>query len=61
LLAGHGGDVLYVDWHPNNSLLASSSRDGTVKLWDAREDASKAYLATLHGHKGPVNQVRGPI
>jgi WD40 repeat protein len=57
--AGHGSDVTYVDWHPTSSLLASSSRDGTIKLWDARvKDADSAYVAALHGHTGPVNQVR---
>ena len=43
-------------WHPTSSLLASASKDALVKLWDART-AGEA-LATLHGHKGAVMQVR---
>lgn len=54
--AGHGGDVRHVQWHPTSSLLASASKDALVKLWDAR--AAGEALATLHGHKGAVMQVR---
>jgi WD40 repeat protein len=41
--------------------VASSGRDGLIKLWDAHGDASSAGLATLHSHKGPVNQVRHAV
>jgi WD40 repeat protein len=47
----------YVDWHPTTSLLASCSRDSTVKLWDARKPAADAMLVTLKGHKQPVTKV----
>eukprot|EP00201_Polytomella_parva_P019719 CAMPEP_0175040592 /NCGR_PEP_ID=MMETSP0052_2-20121109/1364_1 /TAXON_ID=51329 ORGANISM="Polytomella parva, Strain SAG 63-3" /NCGR_SAMPLE_ID=MMETSP0052_2 /ASSEMBLY_ACC=CAM_ASM_000194 /LENGTH=428 /DNA_ID=CAMNT_0016302851 /DNA_START=133 /DNA_END=1416 /DNA_ORIENTATION=- len=33
---GHGGDVKGVAWHPRESLIASCSKDATVKLWDPR-------------------------
>ena len=33
-LAGHEQYVLSVDWHPMENLLASSSLDGTVRIWD---------------------------
>jgi polyadenylation factor subunit 2 len=36
VLTGHQSDIKSVDWHPFRSLLASGSRDTTVKLWDPR-------------------------
>ena len=38
-LRGHTNDVTEVAWSPNGQTLASSSLDGTIRLWDA----SKAY------------------
>ncbi len=32
-LQGHSSMVVQVDWHPNGSLLASYSMDGTTQLW----------------------------
>lgn len=51
ILAGHGGDVKTVHWHPSSSLLVSGSKDGLVKLWCARSGRS---VATMHGHKGTI-------
>lgn len=48
VLAGHGGDVKAVDWHPHKALIASASKDTLVKLWDAQ---SGVAVASLHGHK----------
>ena len=40
-LAGHGGAVLAVAWHPKREhVLASSASDGSVRLWDIRRSAS---------------------
>ncbi len=57
-VAGHGGDVRWVEWHPSQGLLASGSKDALVKLWDPR--AGAMALATMHGHKNGLMQVRGP-
>jgi len=51
VLAGHGGDVKAVDWHPQKALLASASKDTLVKLWDAK---NAQVVASLHGHKNMV-------
>lgn len=32
---GHTGNILSVDWHPTESLIASGGEDGTVRIWDA--------------------------
>ncbi|KAI8113734.1 hypothetical protein M9435_003727 [Picochlorum sp. BPE23] len=55
VLAGHGGDVKTVDWHPQSSLLVSGSKDGLVKVWCARSGAS---VATMHGHKGTITTTK---
>lgn len=35
-VSGHGFDVKCAQWHPEKSLLASGSKDSTVKLWDPK-------------------------
>lgn len=39
-LEGHRADVKAVDWHPYRSLIASASRDCTVRLWDPHQKNS---------------------
>src|SRR5947209_11699772 len=51
--AGHTGPVYDVAWSPDGSSLASSSDDGTVRLWNGQ---SGALLHTLSGHTGSVTQ-----
>ena len=36
---GHQSDVKSVDWHPYRALIASASRDATLRLWDPRQEA----------------------
>ncbi len=56
-LKGHHSDVHDVDWHPTSALVASGSKDSTVKLWDPREGVSDA-VRTLRDHSQPVHKVR---
>ena len=48
-LVGHGnGGVSCVQWNPmHDYILASGSRDNTIKLWDIRKSGSGACIATL--------------
>lgn len=43
-MEGHGWDVKALHWHPHRGLLASGSKDNTLRLWDPR---SAGNLATL--------------
>ncbi|CAI0650516.1 unnamed protein product, partial [Colletotrichum noveboracense] len=52
-LEGHKSPVLAVAFSPDG-LVASSSFDQTVRLWDA---ATGAHRQTLEGHTGSVNAV----
>src|SRR5438105_14047930 len=55
-LPGHQGSVMSVAYSPDGALLASSSRDATIKLWNARtgklehsltEHADDVYCVTF--------------
>ena len=53
-LTGHQGLVKRVSYSPDGQLLATSSWDGTAKLWDVE---SHALLRTFSGHQGFVQDV----
>jgi small GTP-binding protein len=53
-LEGHQDAVWSVAFDPQGEMLASGSRDSTVKLWEAR---SGKLLRTLEGHQGGVYSV----
>jgi WD40 repeat protein len=52
--SGHTGTVTRVAWHPNGTLLASSSEDQSVLIWQAERGE---VLRRLKGHEGPVYDV----
>lgn len=53
-LEGHSGGVLSVSFSPDGRVLASGSRDNTVKLWDV---STGQVLRTLTGHRLAVASV----
>ncbi|KAJ5071748.1 wd40 repeat protein [Anaeramoeba ignava] len=54
-LTGHGWDVRDVDWHPFYSLLATGSKENSIKFWDP---SSGAFWGTFHNHKSTVTKVK---
>lgn len=55
LLQGHTGFVRSVAYSPNGDLIASASRDNTVRLWDAV--TGQPVGEPLTGHTNWVNRV----
>jgi len=56
----HDFAVTGLDQHVEDSLVATSSVDETVRLWDletAGDSANSKPIATLYGHQGPVLSV----
>ena len=53
-MEGHEYSVTSVAFNHNGTLLASGSKDKTIKLWNLE---TKTEIATLEGHYGFVTSV----
>lgn len=62
-LTGHDGGITAVQWCPTKPfVLASGSRDGSIRLWDIRKAGSQACVTILDreaSSKGFVNPYKG--
>jgi platelet-activating factor acetylhydrolase IB subunit alpha len=54
LLRGHKSRITHVAMHPVYSDVASSSEDGSIKIWDFEQGE---ITTTMKGHTGSVNYV----
>ncbi len=54
MLEGHTDAICDIKFLKDGKLLASASKDKTVKLWDIE---SKCEIATLEGHKDIVTSI----
>jgi len=54
-LRGHSGDVLDLDWSPDDQYLASSSVDNTIRIWNMLNMPES--IAVLKGHTGLVKGI----
>src|SRR4051812_32150706 len=50
----HGSEVTALAYAPDGNVLASSGRDGAIRLW---ETTSGKQLRELRGHKGEVRSI----
>ena len=56
-LEGHTDNVYSLTFHPNSYLLASASRDKTVRIWDVGDNNNLRHVRTLRGHTKLVYSV----
>src|ERR1051326_2948990 len=54
---GHSDGVWSIAFSADGKFLASSSDDGTIRLWDVADRGAVACLSTLEDHSGRVRAV----
>ena len=55
-LIGHGSSINELHFHPiQRRLLASASKDHTIRIWDVWSEVIVFILGGLHGHRDEVN------
>lgn len=57
LFSGHEKEVFFAAWSPDQRWIVSSSRDGTVRLWDPAGGAGGGEARVIKGHEAGVLEV----
>ncbi|ODV88566.1 hypothetical protein CANCADRAFT_125580 [Tortispora caseinolytica NRRL Y-17796] len=47
----HTGSIFAISWNPNSTKFATSSADGTVKLWNANGELDQTFVVTSGDHQ----------
>ena len=56
-LIGHSAPITAVRYNPQSSLIASSSTDGTVRLWDAEVGGQRRHTCHVSQLPAPVHDI----
>ena len=56
-VAGHTASVRSLAFKPNSYLLASGSKDETIRIWDVEDRDNLRHVRTLRGHTDDVYSV----
>ena len=56
-VGGHTANVFSLAFKPNSYLLASASRDNTIRIWDVGDIDNLRHVRTLRGHTNIVLSV----
>jgi WD40 repeat protein len=54
-LEGPSDEVMWIDWHPRGPVIAASSSDMSIWVWDVRQNST---LAVFTNHRGPVHMAK---
>ena len=57
VLSGHKGDISDIAWSYDNRMIASSSLDGAIMIWDASPSNFGKQIKELNGHSGLIKGV----
>ena len=55
--SGHTNNVESLAFQPDRYLLASGSKDKTIRIWDVSDPDNPRHLRTMHGHTNNVETV----
>ena len=54
-LVGHKNEISNIQYNPIKNVYATSSLDGTIKIWDAKLNSKNNLIQTLNLNTIPIN------